>query len=286
MDGIRDISVINLHALARHQQPASASVNQAPSCVYKNGRRAGPTRRGEVLDPKARSGIGAGQYDLYWFVYRYIVWVSYVAAKIYEKTWKTLIPVDRSISKADQLRPQHPWITTCWNLGVGKYTLGASQNYKSSSQNLLETRRQQTVNSEILVRSPTSKILRSVRRLSWKSLSFCSSFIWYCPSLHVMPVEWNAWGSSQNMVASDPKEAWTKRRSESQSDQAKTWVLWGIQWISSCFFFTLEPLNGWGIDFQRDHEQFQRWKPDIVLLPFLVMKSWVLSDFIEYQHWY
>lgn len=115
-----------------------------------------------------------------WCVYRYIVGVSYVAAKIDAE--KKLMAVDRSISKADQLRPQHPWITTCWKLGVGKYTLGASQNYKSSSQNLLErldflwvflagpesreqrdgnnwleTRRQQTVNSGILVRSPTSK---------------------------------------------------------------------------------------------------------------------------------
>ena len=113
---------------------------------------------------------------------------------------KKLMAVDRPISKADQLRPQHPWITTCWKLGVGKYTLGASQNYKSSSQNLLErldflwvflagpesreqrdgnnwleTRRQQTVNSGIFRAIANLKILRSLRRLSWKSLSFCSS---------------------------------------------------------------------------------------------------------------
>eukprot|EP00434_Breviolum_minutum_P020595 symbB.v1.2.018159.t1/scaffold1437.1/size118820/2 len=32
-----------------------------------------------------------------------------------------------------------------------------------------------------------SKADQSWRWLSWKSLSFCSSFIWYCPSLHVKP---------------------------------------------------------------------------------------------------
>lgn len=200
-----------------------------------------------------------------------------------------MMAVDRSISKADQLRPQHPWITTCWKLGVGKYTLGASQIYKSSSQNLLErldflwvflagpesreqrdgnnwleTRHQQTINSEILVR------LRSWRWLSWKSLSFCSSFIWYCPSLHVK-LEWNAWGSSQNMVASDPKEARTKRRSESPQWPSKNMGLVGYPVDRQLFFFTLEPLNGCGIDFQRVHEQFQRLKADIVLLPFLFM---------------
>lgn len=243
-----------------------------------------------------------GYFRTIWFVYRYIVWVSYVAAKIYAE--KKLMAVDRSISKADQLRPQHPWITTCWKLGVGKYTLGASQNYKSSSQNLLEsldflwvflagpesreqrdgsnwleTRHQQTVNSEILVRSPTSKKMRFWRRLSWKSLSFCSSFIWYCPSLHVKP-EWNAWGSSQNMVASDPKEAWTKRRSESQSDQEKTWVLWGIQWIGSCFFQWL------GYRLSKRPWAVSTIKGWYFVAPFSLMNSWGFSDFIEYQHGY